>query len=75
MLESVHLTDHALARMALRGISRLDVEHVLATASKSTEHRHGSRSHVGTALDGRGIVVVTEADDPERIITVMLEDR
>ncbi|MDO9410101.1 DUF4258 domain-containing protein [Patulibacter sp.] len=74
MLEAVQLTNHALARMALRRISRIDVEHVLATAREATVHAHGATSHVGSALDGRGIVVLTEVDDHDRIITVMLEE-
>lgn len=69
MLAAVRLTDHAVARMALRGISRLDVEHVLATAHRSTDHAHGSTSHAGIGLDGRSIVVVTELDDHDRVIT------
>jgi len=74
MLGPVHLTAHATARMTLRGISRLDVEHVLATAHRSTNHAHGATSHAGIALDDRGIVVVTEFDDHDRVITVMLEE-
>ncbi|MCK9249460.1 MAG: DUF4258 domain-containing protein [Solirubrobacteraceae bacterium] len=65
------LTDHALDRLAERGIALRDVELVLATAHRRVMHRHGSTSHHGFALDGRAIVVVTETDDHDRIVTVM----
>lgn len=71
----MHLTRHAIERMALRRISRLDVALVLTSASTRADHLHGATSHFGVGLDGRGIVVVTETDDHDRVITVMLEDR
>jgi len=59
--------------MADRAISRLDVEHVLATAHARVPQPHGTTRHHGFALDGRGIVIVTETDD-DRIVTVMNSD-
>lgn len=69
---SVELTGHALQRMTLRGISVLDVQLALATAARAVDHRHGTTSHFGQALDGRAIVVVTERDDHDRVVTMML---
>ncbi len=60
--------------MSLRNISPLDIELALATTTRTTDHRHGTTSHCGQTLDGRAIVVVTEADDYDRIITVILDD-
>jgi hypothetical protein len=37
------------------------------------DHGHGTTSHAGNSLGGRGILIVTETDDHDRIITVMLE--
>lgn len=70
----MHLTDHAKHRMVLRGISALDLQLVLATAERTLGHDHGTTSHIGRGLDGRGIVVVTDSDDHDRIITVMLDE-
>jgi hypothetical protein len=67
----VHFTDHALDRLAERQITKRDVELVLATAHRRVDHGHGTSSHHGFALDGRAMVVVTETDDPDRVVTVM----
>lgn len=67
-------TDHAIQRMRLRGVSTLDVELVLAAPAKVVIHAHGTASHFGWSLDGRRIIVVTEAEDYDRVVTVMIED-
>ncbi len=70
----MEFTDHAIERMNLRNVAILDVELVLAAPAKVVEHAHGTASHFGWSIDGRRIIVVTEAEDYDRVVTVMIEE-
>lgn len=70
----MELTDHAMRRMRLRGVSILDVELVLAAPTRVVAHAHGTASHFGWSINGQRIIVVTESEDYDRVVTVMLEE-
>ena len=70
----MEFTDHAIRRMRLRRVAILDVEFVLAATAEVVTHDHGTASHFGWSIDGRRIVVVTEAEDYDRVVTVMIEE-
>ncbi|MBF6620663.1 MAG: DUF4258 domain-containing protein [Patulibacter sp.] len=70
----MEFTDHAIKRMSLRNVAILDVELVLAAPTRVVAHAHGTASHFGWSIDGRRIIVVTEAEDYDRVVTVMIEE-
>ncbi|MDX8152589.1 DUF4258 domain-containing protein [Patulibacter brassicae] len=70
----MEITEHAEQRMEERNISRLDVEHVIATAHTRTAQPWGTTLHHGIALDDRAIVVCTESEDWDVIVTIYRPD-
>ena len=70
----MEIKEHAAQRMRERDVARLDIEHVIATAYHRAGQRWGTTLHRGFGLDGRAIVVVTETEDWDAIVTIYTED-
>ena len=65
---SVRYTRHAEAQMALRGISRAEVEEVLESYHTSYSDRKGNPIYIGHPGGRRIKVVVAKDSDPPLVI-------
>lgn len=61
---------HAIQRMAERGYSKRDVEHVVRNAEATYTDRQGNLSVTGTTATGTPMRVVLAVQDHGRVVTV-----
>ncbi len=65
-------TDHALRRMALRRVSRQDVERTLDNFDSSDVDKQGNERFEKRYLGRKLRVVVAKNSNPKRVITVIV---
>jgi hypothetical protein len=68
----VRLSRHAKNEMRLYGIDDQDVEATIKAPAKRESDDRGNARLSGETADGRPILVVVAADDPEFVITAFL---